>query len=196
MVNRKQRLKRLPAECYLGHAWVHWTFAIQDRKEGWLDARFLYKFRELLTHVAFRDQIACPIFCLMPDHMHLLWCGLAESSDQILAAKHLRSDLNDCFRRIGYQLQTQAYDHVLKDDELELGAIEAVAEYIARNPERKKLVGVDQFAKYPYTNCLLPGYPQLRLFQADSWNRVWRTLSFLKRTNCHRFPDPKYANRS
>jgi REP element-mobilizing transposase RayT len=190
VAKRKQRLKRLPPEYYRGFAWVHWTLTSEDRQQGWLDALFLYKFRELLTHVAFRDRIACPIFCLMPDHVHLLWCGLTETSDQRLAMRHLRTDMNDCLKRIGYELQKQPYDHVLKDEELERDAIESLVEYIARNPERKGLVGEDEFAVYPYTGCLLPGYQQIRLFEPHSWDRVWRTLAFLRRTECFRIPDP------
>jgi len=191
MTKHKQRLKRLPPEYYQGFAWVHWSLTIDERKTGWLDARFLYKFREILTHVAFRDRLACPIFCLMPDHMHLLWCGLAETTDQRVAMKRLRKDANDCLKRIGYAFQSQPYDHVLKEEELERETLEAVIEYIARNPERAGLVGEDQFACYGYTGCLIPGYPQMRLFESDSWDRLWRTISFLKRTECFRVPDPK-----
>jgi len=186
----KQRLKRLPPEYYLGCAWVHWSLTIEDRRTGWLDARFLYKFREVLTHVAFRDRLACPIFCLMPDHMHLLWCGLTESTDQRVAMKRFRKDLNDCLKRVTFSLQSQPFDHVLKEEELERDALEAVIEYIARNPERAELVGADQFASWPYTGCLIPGYPQMELFEPDSWDRMWRTLAFLKRTECFRIPDP------
>ncbi len=189
MANSKQRLKRLPPEYYRGLSWVHWTLTIEDRNCGWIDTRFFYKFRELLTHVSFRDRIACPIFCLMPDHCHLLWCGLTESSDQLLAMRHFRADTNDCLKRIGYELQRQSYDHVLKDEELERDAIDSLVEYIARNPERQGLGSVDEFASYPYTGCLLPGYPQIRLFQSDSWDRVWRTIAFLKRTECFGIPD-------
>lgn len=191
MAKHKQRLKRLPPEYYRGFAWVHWTLTIEDRQQGWLGAHFLYKFRELLTHVAFRDRIACPIFCLMPDHVHSLWCGLTETSNQLLAMRHLRTDMNDCLKGIGYELQRQPHDHVLSDEELERDAIESLVEYIARNPERKGLVGEDEFAAYPYTGCLLPGYPRLRLFEPDSWDRVWRTIAFLKRTQCFCVPDPK-----
>jgi hypothetical protein len=66
-----------------------------------------------------------------------------------------------------------------------------VIAYIARNPERAGLVSEDQFAMYGYTGCLIPGYPQLRLFEQESWDRLWRTISFLKRTQCFRIPDPK-----
>ena len=185
------RLKRLEPEHYRGLAWVHWTLTIDDRRTGWLDGKFLYRFRELLTHNAFRYQVACPIYCLLPDHVHLLWCGLVEASDQRLAMQSFRQDSNDSLRRIGFEFQRQAYDNVLEENELERDAIEALVEYIARNPERKKLVPTDAFASYPYTGCLIPGYPRIRLFQVDGWEPIWRTLSFLKRTQCHRIPDPK-----
>ncbi|TWU39764.1 transposase [Novipirellula artificiosorum] len=187
----QSRLRRLPAEFYRGYAWVHWIMTIDDRRTAWLDGKFYYKFREILTHVAFRNQIACPIFCMMPDHIHLLCCGLAESTDQRVAMKRLRLDANDCLKRIGYSFQRQPYDHVLRDKELEKDAIESVCDYIARNPERKGLVPIDGFADYPYTSCLLPGYPQIRLFEPTSWDTVWRTISFLKRTQCFHTPDPK-----
>lgn len=166
---------------------------IDDRRTGWLEGKFYYKFREILTHVAFRDRIACPIFCLMPDHIHMLWCGLAESTDQRVAMKRLRLNANDCLKRIDHRFQRQPYDHVLREKELEKEAIEGVCDYIARNPERKGLVLNDEYASYSYTSCLLPGFPQIRLFEPTSWDTVWRTISFLKRTQCFRIPDPSRA---
>ena len=82
---------------------------------------------------------------------------------------------------------------MLKDQELEREAIELTVEYIARNPERKKLIDVDAFAKYPFTGCLLPGAARVRLFSEQSWDEIWRTLAFLRRTECYRRPDPKYV---
>ena len=187
----KQRLSRLVPQYYQGDAWAHWTLTIAGRRRGWLDARFLYKFRELLTHACFRSQVACPIYTLMPDHIHLLWCGLAMAADQRVAMKRFRADTNETLKRIGFEFQLQPYDHVLRDEELERDAIENVVEYIARNPERKELVPIDQFASYPYTGCLLPGFPQIRLFEPTSWDTVWRTLAFLKRIECYRVTDPK-----
>jgi len=188
----KQRLKRLTKENYRADAWVHWTLTIEDRRTGWLDARFLYKFRELLTHAMFRYQVACPIYCLMSDHIHMLWAGLADDTDQLTAMKSFRRDMNDALGKIGFELQRQSYDHVLKDEELERDAIESVVEYIARNPERRDLIQSDAFASYPYTGCLLPGAARLRLFTDEGWDEIWRALAFLKRTECYRRPDPKY----
>lgn len=191
---RPSSLRRLSPEHYRGEAWVHWILTIKARETGWLDGRFLYRFREILTHVTFRYQLACTIFCLMPDHIHMLWTGLTNDSEQLVAMKRFRKDTNESLRRIGFELQKQAYDHVLKDSEIERTAIEDTSNYIAKNPERARLVAPDEFDKYPYTGCLLPGGPQLRPFGEDGWNEVWRTLEFLKRTKCYRVPDPKYPS--
>ena len=131
-------------------------------------------------------------FCLMPDHIHLLWTGVAKASNQLVAMRRLRTDLNAALMETGYELQRQAYDHVLKPEERQAEAIEDLMEYIARNPERKGIVGRDGFDKYQFTGCLLPGAYRVELFQDCGWLAVWRTISFLRRTECFRRNDPKY----
>ena len=41
---RNDHLRRLEPEYYRGHAYVHWTMTMQDRKTGWLIPIFYYKF--------------------------------------------------------------------------------------------------------------------------------------------------------
>ena len=132
-------LQRLAPECYRGQAYVHWSVTLHDRKTGWLKPIFYYKFRELLTHSLFRYGICCPMFCCMPDHIHLLWIGILRGSDQRVAMKHFRKHLNDVLQVLGVRLQNQSYDHVLKDEERQEAGFEALADYIARNPERDSL---------------------------------------------------------
>lgn len=114
---KRDHLRRLDDAPYRGHAVVHWTMTIRDRRTGWLDAKFYCRFRELLTHSQFRFAIACPILCLMPDHVHLMWMGILDSSDQRLAMRHLRKRCSESLSRIGFELQDQPYDHVLGEDE-------------------------------------------------------------------------------
>ncbi len=57
-----------------------------------------------------------------------------------------------------------------------------VAEYIARNPERAKLVPVDCFRDYEFTGSVVPGYPELDVWHEDYWDRFWTAYSYL-RTN-------------
>lgn len=172
-------LRRLPAAAYRGQAYVHWSMTMEDRKTGWLIPIFYYKFREILTHTAFRYGLCCPIYCCMPDHLHLLWIGITDECDQRLAARFFRRQLNRVLEKLGVQLQTQPYDHVLREEERERDAFEIVAEYVARNPERAGLVSVDKYRDYKFTGCLMPGYPELDLWQPDYWDRFWRTYSYL-----------------
>lgn len=173
-------LKRLPPESYRGQAYVHWSLTIDDRKTGWLVPIFYYKYREILTHTAFRYGLYCPIFCVMPDHVHLLWIGIGDGCDQRNAMKFFRKQLNAVLTKLDTSFQNQPYDHVLSEEERERTAFEDVAEYIARNPERKGLVAPDCFAKYKYTGCLTPGYPDLQPFQDGYWDLFWRLYSKLR----------------
>ncbi len=112
---------------------------MRDRPTVRRDAPCDYHFRALLPHSQFRYAIVCPILCLMPDHIHLLWMGILEASDQRLAT------------------------------------------YIARNSERAGIVGLDGYADYPYSGCLVPGYPELKPFEPDFWTRFDRSISYLWR---------------
>jgi REP element-mobilizing transposase RayT len=152
---------------------------IEERKTGWLILPLYFRFREILTHTAFRYGLACPIYCSMPDHVHLLWAGFSPTCDQRNAARFFRRQLNIALAPLGVTLQKQAYDHVLRDDERQERAFEAVAEYIARNPERAGLVPADGFRQYEYTGCLLPGYPDLSPWRDGYWDLYWRLYSHL-----------------
>ena len=177
---KHEYLRRLSPEHYRGQAYVHWSMSIEDRKTGWLIPIFYYKFRELLAHTMFRYGLCCPIYCCMPDHIHLLWLGILDESDQRPAAKYFRKQLNPVLEKLGCRFQRQGHDHVLREDERERGAFENAVNYIARNPERKGLVAVDRFADYPFTGCMVPGYPELSLQQHDFWDRFWRIYAYLR----------------
>src|SRR5438552_4847054 len=171
---KRDYLKRLPPEYYQGQAYVHWSMTIEGRKKGWLVPIFYYKFREILTHTLFRYEVCCPIYCCMPDHIHLLWIGIGDGADQRNAVKYFRKQLNPILEKLAARFQKQPYDRVLREEERERDAFETVVEYIARNPERTGLVKPDGYREYPYTGCLAPGYPELRLWQDDFWDRFWR----------------------
>lgn len=179
-MSKRDHLRRLPRGHYQAEAIVHWSITMLGRKQGWLSVPFLYRFRELLTHTMFRYGLACPMFCLMPDHIHMVWMGLCEGSDQLNAMKHLRTRCNDSLRRIGFELQDQAYDHVFKEEERRDTEFRNACEYIARNPERAGLVETDEYASYGFTGCLVPGYPELRPFDRGYWDQFDKILPFLR----------------
>ena len=89
-LNRAFYLPRLPREYYQADAVVHWTLTIFDRKQGWLTPELHHQFRELMFHAAAREGLVCPIYCLMPDHLHLVWMGLRLDTDQLNAVLSIR----------------------------------------------------------------------------------------------------------
>ncbi|KLU06849.1 hypothetical protein RISK_001163 [Rhodopirellula islandica] len=180
-MSQRDHLRRLPREYYQADAIVHWTISTFERERGWLTGVFLYRFRELLTHSLFRYGLACPLFCLMPDHIHMVWMGLCKGSDQLNAMKHFRPRCDETLNRIGFTLQDQAYDHVFSEGERSEPEFRNVCEYIARNPERAGLVEADGYASYVFTGCLVPGYPELRPFESGYWNQFDKITSFLRK---------------
>lgn len=116
-MNQRDHLRRLARVHYQADSIVHWVINMLDRRQGWLTSTFYYRFRELLTHTMFRYGLSCPIYCLMPDHFHMVWMGLCDGSDQLNAMKHFRCSTNESLTRIGFELQDQAFDHVLRNDE-------------------------------------------------------------------------------
>jgi len=180
--HRGGHLKRLPAEYYRGQAYVHWSMTMKDRKTGWLFPSLYYKYREILTHTMFRYGLCCPIYCCMPDHIHLLWVGILDGSEQRNAAKFFRTQMNGVLEKVGVQFQEQPYDRVLREEQRERTGFEDLVEYIARNPERANLVPADAYRHYRYTGRLMPGYPDLTPWQDNYGDLFWRIYASL-RTN-------------
>ena len=178
-------IKRLPPEWSHGQAYVHWSLTMESRATGWLVPIFYYKFREILTHATFRFGFCCPIYCCMPDHIHLLWIGIRDECDQRKAMRYFRRQLKPVLEFFKVSFQLQPYDHVLREHEIERTAFEDVADYIARNPERRRLAPPDGYATYPYTGCLIPGYPELKPFESDYWVHFWRIYSHLCKNGLH-----------
>ncbi|MCX6991890.1 MAG: hypothetical protein NT011_01980 [Kiritimatiellaeota bacterium] len=168
-------LPRLDPAWYQGHAIIHWIMTMDKRQKGWLTAGYHSRFRELLLHTLFRFDLVCPVYCLMPDHMHLLWMGTKIDSDQQMGAAFFRRHLNTILTP--YRLQKQAYDHILKESEREKNAFQSLVFYILENPVRQGLVL--QREKYEYSGSLVPGYPDINLALDGNWLLFWQIVQKL-----------------
>lgn len=172
----KRSLPRLAPEFYRGHAFVHWTLTIDGRATGWLTVQFHQAWQLCLLHTCSRHALACPVYVLMPDHVHLLCLELDENgSDQRLAIEFLRKHLRPALSPEDWQ--HQAHDHVLREHEREYGALQAVAQYILENPSRADLA--TSIGAYPFLGCCVPGYPDLQATQPDYWEIFWRIYNRL-----------------
>jgi REP element-mobilizing transposase RayT len=175
-LNRLFYLPRLPREYYQGDAVVHWTLPVSQRSEGWLEEKFHAAFRELLLHAAAREGLFCPVYCLMPDHLHLIWMGLRPDSDQRNGMAFLRTYLEP---KLGAQkFQHQAHDHVLKEKERQQNAFVRVCHYILENPLRAEFV--KQSEEWKFSGAVVPGYPTLHPLQEDFWPKFWKLYMQVK----------------
>jgi putative transposase len=163
-------LPRLSRESYCATATVHWVMTVQDRAAGWLTHLAHAKFREALVHTLTRYNLLCPAYCLMPDHVHLIWMGCTEESDQKSAATFFRKITDPLLAP--HRWQQQAYDHVLREDERRRGAFQSTCQYVIENPLRKNLCS--EWESYRFSGALLPGFPDLDPRRADFWAVYWK----------------------
>jgi REP element-mobilizing transposase RayT len=167
----KGNLPRRERHHYQGHAVVFWTNTLEERARGWLTLAFHAVFRELLLHAAARYSVWCPAYCLMPDHLHLLWMGLRRESDQLNAMKFLRTELEPALGQ-GREWQHQAHDHVLREEERRRNAFAASCFYILKNPVRGKLASSAR--EWPFSGAVVPGYPRLHQLAKGFWELFWK----------------------
>ena len=185
-LNRAFYLPRLPREHYQGDAVVFWTLTIFDQVTGWLTPAFHTRFRELLFHAAAREGLVCPIYCLMPDHLHLVWMGLRLDSDQLNGMAFLRTYLKPGLAPARFQPQAQ--DEVLREEQRRRNAFAKVCFYIAANPVRAGLVA--QPEEWPFVGCVVSGYPKLNPLAAEDWQKFWKIYSKLRQPDAGHLTRP------
>jgi len=163
-------LPRLRREFYQADAVVFWTMPLARRAAGWLSPASHAVFRELMLHAAAREGLLCPAYCLMPDHLHLVWMGLRLDSDQRNGIKFLRAQLGLALQPARFQ--HQAHDHVLTPEERQRSAFSgACADYVLLNPFQARLV--TEPAAWPYLGTVVPGYPRAFPFAHGFWQWFW-----------------------
>ncbi len=166
----------MPEQYYIGKAYVFWTHTTANRDSFELDERFHRTFRELLCHASTRYNLIVPVYCLMPDHIHLIWIGLSPESNQLNATQFLRRACRDLIRPAGWQ--RQPYDHVLTEHERRRNVFAHTMNYILMNPVRSALV--EGWFEYPYLGTLIPGYPDLNLRDDKFTARFWRIKALVE----------------
>jgi len=141
-----------------------------DKKTGWLTDSFHHRFRELMLHAAARERLVCPTYCLMPDHIHLVWMGLRFDTDQKNGMSFLRTHLKPLLAP--HRFQPQPHDHVLGDEERQRNAFAKVCSYILNNPLKAGLVTVP--TEWKFSGAVVPGYPDIDPTDDEFWPLFWK----------------------
>jgi putative transposase len=181
-LHRPHSLPRLDASCYQSDAVVLWTNTVFDRAKLPLAEKFHSTIRELLLHTCVREHLLCPVYVLMPDHLHFVWIGTHSDSDQLNAMRFFRTRLTRAIKPI--RLQPQPHDHVFTAEERTHNAFASACNYVRQNPLRAKLVADPK--TWPFAGALLPGYPDLNPFDSDYWPTFWKIFTKLRSPQCDR----------
>jgi REP element-mobilizing transposase RayT len=168
--DRSFYLQRLPREYYQADAVVHWTMPIALRGTGWLNDAFHAHVREVMLHAAAREGLFCPTYCLMPDHIHLVWMGMRRDSDQKNGIKFLREHLGPKLRP--HQFQHQAHDQVLREEQRKRHTFAKVCFYILDNARKEGLV--EHPKDWTFCGAAVPGYPAMHPLEDDFWPTFWK----------------------
>jgi hypothetical protein len=182
-------LPRLPREYYQGDAVVHWTMTLFDHASGWLTDLFHFRFRELMLHAAAREGLFCPVYCLMADHIHLMWMGLRLDSDQRNGMAFLRTHLEPLLTPAKFQTQSP-HDHVLRVEDRRKNAFAQACRYILENPVRARLV--ERVGDWKFSGAVLPGYPKLDPTSDDYWTKFWKLCAAERRPDAGNIVRPLF----
>lgn len=155
---------------------MFWTLTIFDRAKGWLTPAFHEQFKQMMFHAAAREGLLCPVYCLMPDHIHFVWMGLRLDSDQRNGMAFLRTHLEP--KLAPARFQPQAHDEVLREENRKRNAFAKTCFYIRANPVRAGLVAETEI--WPFAGCIVPGYPRLDPGQEDFWPKFWNIYTKLR----------------
>jgi len=185
---RAYSLPRLPREYYQGDAVVHWTLPVFDRATGWLSDALHNRFRELMLHAAAREGLICPTYCLMPDHVHLMWMGLRLNSDQCNGMAFLRTYLEPALAPAKFQ--PQPHDHVLRSEQRRRNGFAETCRYDLKNPVRAGLV--EKADDWKYNGAVVPGYPTLHPLQPDFWPKFWKILAQARHPDAGKIVRPPF----
>jgi putative transposase len=165
----RSRRSRLRTFDYLGKYRYFLTFCTRERTKLFVRPSIVDPVLQQILHAASEHVFSIPAYVFMPDHVHLLVEGLAESSDLrafVKLAKQKSGYLSS--QESGHLLwQPSYYDRVLRDDESSL----SVMRYILSNPVRANLVA--RWEDYPFLGSTTHSIDDLRdafADRGDAWH--------------------------
>ena len=86
------------------------------------------------------------------------------------------------------KFQPQPQDKVLRTEQRKRNAFAKVCFYIAANPVREELAARPR--DWPFTGCIIPGYPKLDLLSDDYWPKFWRIIAKLRQLDAGNIKRP------
>jgi len=136
----------LAKEVYKGRILLALTLCIKNRVKTFIDPQVVNIFTKTLEEVAARSNCTIPVYCFMPDHLHLILSGNDDEVDllKVINAYKQKTGFWLSRNRKGILWQKDFYDHVIRKEE----GLTACIKYILDNPVRKGIVA--EWQEYPF----------------------------------------------
>ena len=141
----------LTAFDYLGLHRYSLTYCTNQRRPVFTKQEVVTLVLTQISRAAGENQFDIIAYCFMPDHLHLLVEGTADSSDCRQFIARLKQYSGYYFSAAYHEKLWQRYgfEHVLRDDEITM----VVAKYLLENPIRAGLV--KRVEDYPFLGSLV-----------------------------------------
>ena len=141
---------RLKSFAYTGRHHYFLTFCTDRRRPVFQDPAHVAILSTQLPRCADAESMAVDVYCVMPDHVHLLIKGQREDADMRRFMHALKQHTGWEYRKLRNKplWQGSYYDHVLRPEE----GTASVMSYIVNNPVRAGLVTAP--ADYPFWDSL------------------------------------------
>ncbi|HET6567596.1 MAG TPA: transposase [Rhodothermales bacterium] len=146
----QEKQHRLPRSSYVGEAIVSFTARIADRRHIFTETGIVNECLAMLQDAADPQSCVVPVYCFMPEHVHVVLQGLSPASDVWRSFVGFKQRTGYWFKkeRIGCRWQKDFHDHIIRPGE----DWPAHVRYIAANPVRAGLV--ERWDLYPYTGSI------------------------------------------
>jgi len=146
----RERPHRIPQGTYVGVVNVAFTACVIDRQVIFDSDDVVTAFVGMLTGALAKFACSSPVYCFMPDHLHVIIQGTTERSDTRAAMSAFKQSSGLWLKshRPDRAWQKDFWDHVIRCNE-DLGA---QVRYVAENPVRRGLVA--NWWDYPYTGAI------------------------------------------
>lgn len=141
---------RLPRAEYTGPKTVAYTICAKDRAPLFTCERIVRDIERILQAEIPKFGCRSPIYCFMPDHLHLMVQGMWDDADLLAPIERIKTRVGILLGMLKApgKLQTSFYDHIIRTSE----DWRRQARYIALNPVRAGLI--DDPFEYLFTGVV------------------------------------------
>jgi putative transposase len=140
---------RLARERYQGEVAVSITTCFENAGTAFVSGDIVKQFVSFLTQKVREARCRVPVYCFMPEHLHLIIRGTCDEADVLTAMYAFKQQTGFWFRKHSpYRWQKDFHDHIIRSDE----DLDAHIRYIANNPVRRGLV--ESWGQYPFTGAI------------------------------------------